>query len=265
MNEEIENFLERQKADVLNFYMRKLCSIKQFVGNGKISINKETTTFNSKSVMVNVIREDGETYVLESDYAVSNGIKTGDIDEDFLLHEEFIRSENHFYANCCILIVDGKYIIKFDKKSDFSELDFIPLEEQDVERFENPKFKILCLVNDIIGDEGSFYQKKDNGREFVIKRFDKDQDPIRLLCSNELKFQLSNGKDPRDLLDHYIGIFKDDNGKEYLRIFDKINITYQSYHKRDGLYFIINQIMKNPYKHSFLKISFDNKDYIRVK
>ena len=61
----------------------RLCSLKQFVGNGKLQINENTIQFSSKSVEVLVEKENGEKYKLFCDTFVSNGIKTEYINESF--------------------------------------------------------------------------------------------------------------------------------------------------------------------------------------
>ena len=82
----------------------RLCSLKQFVGNGKLQINENTIQFSSKSVEVLVEKENGEKYKLFCDTFVSNGIKTEYINEEFLLYEELIFELNvpTYKTNCCV-------------------------------------------------------------------------------------------------------------------------------------------------------------------
>ncbi len=82
----------------------RLCSLKQFVGNGKLQINENTIQFSSKSVEVLVEKENGEKYRLFCDTFVSNGIKTEYINEEFLLYEELIFELNvpTYKTNCCV-------------------------------------------------------------------------------------------------------------------------------------------------------------------
>jgi hypothetical protein len=272
-------FQERAKYE-LDFYRKKLCSVKQFVGNGKLVIDTETTTFNSKFVNIIITRENGKTYKLECDSAISNGIKTGQIDEDFLLYEDldemiFGETNNdlnlhekkqYFCTYCCIILENEKYIIKFDIENHHcGPWDFLPIEEPDDDRFIKNNFKILCSISDYIGDNGNFYQNKTDKREFVVTRYQNDNSPVRLLCSQELEFQLSNGKNPKYLLDYYIGIYKNDDGEEFLRIFDNNHTISQPWYRLTGTYFIINQIIRNPYKYSFINVPFNQMNYIKIK
>jgi hypothetical protein len=254
---------ERNKQDLYN-YRNRLCSVKQFVGEGNIYIDEKTKIFSSKSVEVVVEKKNGEKYKLYCDQFVSNGIKIAEIDVNFLLYEELSFENNKpFYRNyCCIFFENERFIIKFDSKGfDVGGLwDYWPIEEPDDERFFNKKFKLLCKVKDYIGTQGSFYHSKNDLREFVITRFLNDPSPVRLLTSQELEFQLSNGKNPKDLLDYYISIYVNENG-EHLRIFDTRGIKSQSWHRDTAILFIISQVVKNPYKYSFVNIKFDLKNY----
>lgn len=264
-----ENYKKQRDIEDLRFYRKKLCSVKQFVGEGKLFIDKKTTTFNSESVVVVVTREDEETYFLLCDYQISNGIKTGEIDEEFLLYEEFkIEGERpHFWINCSISYEDNNYSIFLDQSySAFDyRLDFRPFEYPDDKRFSNKNFKLLCRIADYIDKDGGFYQNRQDIREFVITRFKNDPSPVRLLCSNKIEFLLINGKNPKDLLEHYIAIYVNENDEEYLRIFDKNSITSESWHRRDSLYFIIDQVLKKPFQYSFINVPFNTMDYLKIK
>lgn len=266
-----EEIVKKREKEDLFFYKNRLCSVKQFVDGGELYIEEETTTFNSKSVEVIVERPDGNTFTLYCDYYVSNGIKMGDIDEEFLLEEELCLTDTYlnipvYRTNCCVFFEDDRFVIKLDKGYGVGGWwDFCPIEEPDDERFQNKNFKILCKVSDYIGKEGSFYQNKSDKREFVVTRFEDDPSPVRILCSKELEFQLLNGKKKEDLLEHYISIFVSRNGDEYLRIFDTKSIKPQTWYKQTGILFIIQQVMRNPYQYSFYNLSFDTKKYIKIK
>ena len=272
MDNKFEEFWEKVNQAEPNFNNKKLCSVKQFVGDGEILIDKDTTTFNSKLVNVNVKKNNGKIYTLSCDYAVSNGIKTGRINEVFLMYEElsFIEFEDdlkpYYDINCCVFYENKKYIIKFDIKNLWcGPYGYLPIEEPDDIRFSSRNFKILCTIKDYIGENGNFYQNKIDLREFVITREENDRSPVRLLCSQELEFQLYNGKNPKDLLEHFIGIYKNDNGEEFLRIFDYNNLITEPWYRDTGMLFIINQIMKNPFKYSFINVTFDEINYLKIK
>ena len=267
MNDFFQKYKNQKDKSDLYFYRGKLCSVKQFVGNGNIFINTETTTFNSISVEVIVTRENGKNYTLFCDNVISNGIKIGEIDEDFLLHEEFENEElSIFTTNCCIFKQNEDYIIKLDNAYNVGGWwDFLPIEEPDDERFSNKSFKKLCRISDYIGKDGCFYKNISDNREFVITRFKNDISPVRLLCSQELDFQLSNGKNLKDLLEHYIAIYVNDNGQEFLRIFDVDNIMPQPWHRSTGILFIIEQVIKNPFQYSFVNLTFNEKNYLKIK
>jgi len=269
MNEESAKFWKNRDEKVLNFYKYKLCSVKQFVCDGNLYIDNESTNFNSKFVNVIITRDDGKTFTLKCDKAISNGIKTGEIDEDFLLHEEFEEFEGstpYFNTYCCIFYKDKEYTIKFDITNNFcGPWDFLAIEDPDDDRFLNRSFKKLCSIEDYIGEDGNFYQNKTDNREFVITRHENDQSPVRLLCSQELEFQLSNGKNPKDLLEHYIGIYVNDNGEEFLRIFDANSKVHNHWYGSTGTLFIIDQVLKNPYKYSFINVSFNELNYLKIK
>jgi hypothetical protein len=260
----------------LHFFRNRLCSLKQFVGEGELYIDVESNIFSSKSVEVLIQRKDGNTVRLSCDFYISNGIKIGEIDEDFLLAEELntispISNKLTYKTNCCVFYENGELIITSDRGYyGLDELskwqwDFHPIEEYDDNRFTNKNFKMLCRVIDYIGDEGSFYQNKNDKREFVITRFDGDTSAVRILCSHELEFQLLNGKKPEDLLENYISIFVNQNGEEFLRIFDTTNIKPEPWHKSTAILLIIRQVMKNPYQYSFVDILFKNENYHKIK
>lgn len=273
MNDNFRKFGEQKDRADLDFYREKLCSVKQFVGNGDIYIVAETTTFNSTSVEVIVTRENGEIYTLFCDKVISNGIKIEYIDEGFLLYEGFENEElTRYITNCYIYKEEEDYIIGLDISWSGGWWDFLPMEEHSDERFSNKSFKILCRIVDYIDEDGGFYQNIIDKREFVITRFKDDPSPVRLLCSDTLKNQLSNGKNPNDLLEHYIGIYVDDNGEEFLRIFDKKNLKLfdtnsklsKAWQRRSGIFFIIEQVIKNPFKYSFVNASFNEMNYLRI-
>jgi hypothetical protein len=267
----LQKFAKKQDQKDLIFFRNRLCSVKQFVGDGDLYIVEETTTFNSNSTEVVVESSDGNTYRLYCDYYISNGIKMGEIDEDFLMEEELCMPDKYtnkpfFKTNCCVFFENDNFVIKLDKAYDVASWwDFCPIEEPDDERFHNKNFKILCRVIDYIGKDGGFYQNKSDKREFVVTRFEDDPSPVRILCSQELEFQLLNGKNPEDLLENYMSLFVSRNGDEFLRIFDTKSIKPESWHKRTGLLFIIKQVMKNPYKYSFYNLLFDRKNYYKIK
>jgi len=272
MNESLwDRMIKKREREDLVFFRNRLCSVKQFVGEGNLYIDDESNIFSSKSVEVVVERTDGNTYRLRCDRFISNGIKIGYIDKDFLLDEELSvvnsSSEKPFYrTNCCVFYNNDKFVIKFDKGHDEGGWwDFCPIEEPDDERFYNKNFKILCRVIDYIGEDGSFYQNKSDKREFVITRFEDDPSSVRILCSQELEFQLLNGKKPEDLLENYVSIFVNRNGEEFLRIFDTNSVKPQSWHKHTGILFIIEQVMKNPYQYSFVNVLFNKENYLRIK
>ena len=271
----MKKFRDRMKKNQekfdLYFIRNKLCSVKQFVGEGELYIDDASNIFSSKSVEVVINRTDGNSYRLYCDTYISNGIKIGDIDEDFLLFEELrvvdSSSKRPIYiTNCCVFYENGELVIKFDKGCvEGGWWDFYPFEGPNDDRFNNRNFKILCRVIDYIGDEGSFYQNKNDKREFVITRFEGDPSAVRILCSQDLEFQLLNGKNPKDLLENYISIFVNRNGDEYLRIFDTKSIKPQKWYKHTGILFIIQQVMRNPYQYSFYNLSFDKKKYLKIK
>lgn len=247
----------------------RLCSVKQFVGNGNIQIDRKTIHFSSKSVEVEVEMENGDVFRLYCDNFVSNGIKMLTIDEKFLLYEELEFESNipFFKINCCVHCLDGNLLIKFDENAfEYGEdcYDYYPTIEPDDERFSNLNFLILCSISDYIKNEGSFYQNKFDHREFVLIRFDNDPSPVRILCSQELEFQLRNGKNPKDLLNHFIGIYKSDYGERYLRIFDNSNIERQTWHRYTATLFIIQEVMENPYRYSFENVEFEEFNYIKI-
>ena len=143
----------------------RLCSLKQFVGNGKLQIDENTIQFSSKSVEVLVEKENGEKYKLFCDTFVSNGIKTEYINEEFLLYEELIFELNvpTYKTNCCVYYLNENLVITFDKNAfDLGEdyYDFFPIVYPDDIRFQNENFLILCSVSDYISSFGSFYQNK---------------------------------------------------------------------------------------------------------
>ena len=111
---------------------------------------------------------------------------------------------------------------------------------------------------------GCFYQNKKDIREFVLTRFENDPSPVRILCSQELEFQLKNGKNPKDLLNHYIAVFKSNNGESYLRIFDATKIESKPWYKFSATLFIINEVMKNPYQYSFVNLKFNKTNYLKI-
>ena len=247
----------------------RLCSLKQFVGNGKLQIDENTIQFSSKSVEVLVEMENGEKYKLFCDTFVSNGIKTEYINEEFLLNEELFFELNvpNYKTNCCVYYLNKKLVISFDKNAfDLGEdyYDFIPIIEPGDIRFENENFLILCSVTDYISSFGGFYQNKKDIREFVLTRFENDPSPVRILCSQELEFQLKNGKNPKDLLNHYIAVFKSNNGESYLRIFDATKIESKPWYKFSATLFIINEVMKNPYQYSFVNLKFNKTNYLKI-
>jgi hypothetical protein len=265
MSNLLEEYLKRKDIADLKFYRDKLCSVNQFVGDGDLYIDTETCTFNSKYVEIVLEKKDGEIIMLICDEVISNGIKLGDIDEEFILFEELYFDDSglpKYNINCCVFFENGRYIIKLDKNyADGGWWDYLPLEDPDDERFYNKRYKLLCKIEDYIANEGSLFQNIKNRREFVITRYIDDPSPVRILCSQELVFQLSNGKDPKDLLKHYIAIYVDETGHEYLRIFDSTSVESKRYHRRSAYLFIINQVMKNPYKYSFVDLSFEEINY----
>ena len=149
----------------------------------------------------------------------------------------------NYKTNCCVYYLNKKLVISFDKNAfDLGEdyYDFFPIVYPDDIRFQNENFLILCSVSDYISSFGSFYQNKKDIREFVLTRFENDPSPVRILCSQELEFQLKNGKNPKDLLNHYIAIFKSNNGETYLRVFDTTKIESEPWYRFSATLFIIS-------------------------
>jgi len=265
MEDKISEFWKIVNQQKLDFFNKKICSVKQFVGEGEIHIDNETTYYNSSLVKVIVKRNNGDVFTLKCDKAISNGIKTGAINEDFLMHEELDITKPYYITYCCIFYENENFTIKFDISNyDCGPWDFLPIEYPDDNRFSNYRFKILCSVEDYIGMYGYFYQNKIDNREFVLTQSENDRNPIRLLCSQELEFQLLNGKNPKDLLKHFIGIYVNDNDEDFLRIFDISNFNTESWYRDTGVLFIIDQIMKNPFKYSFINIIFNDANYLKL-